>query len=119
VRRAGFVLSLEAVSALFLLLIAASSLSLFRFPETDASGFFACSDAAAVLAKAHAFSEGSLQEKVDREGKLSGLCIEAISPSASASSCEGRGAAGEKFSFSIPVWQGEGVRNAQVSCWRA
>ena len=118
-RKTGFVLSLEAVSALFLLLIAASSLSLYRFTKPSASDFFACSDAAVVLAKAHAFSDGSLQEKVGRGGKLSGLCIEAASPLASASSCEGGEEADEKFSFSIPVWQGGSVQNAQVSCWRA
>jgi hypothetical protein len=118
-RNAGFVLSLEAVSALFLLLIAASSLSLYRFPEPSANDFFACSDAAVVLAKAHAFSGASLQEKVDRAAGLSGLCVEASSPSSSASSCESGKEAKERYSFSIPVWQGEGVEAAQISCWRA
>lgn len=115
----GFVLSLEAVSSLFLLIMAVAALSLYQFRLGGADGFFACSDAAVVLSKSHAFSDGSLQEKAEAASQLSGLCIEADSPLASASSCTGENQAqGEKFSFTIPVWQGGAVQSARVSCYR-
>lgn len=113
----GYVLSLEALSAVFLLLIAASSLALFRFPEERAQDFFACSDVAIVLSKSPAFADGSLQEKVQTASGLSGLCIEASFHDSSASACE-KEAQGEKFSFSIPIWQSGTVQVAEVACWR-
>ncbi len=114
----GYALSLEAVSAIMLLLMAVSTFELFQFPRENAHAFFTCSDSAIALSKTHAFSDGSLAEKVGLAGALSGLCIEANSPLASASSCGGATNAGEKFSFSIPVWQAGTLQDASVSCWQ-
>lgn len=117
-KKTGFALSLEAVSSLFLLLFAVSALQLYQFRQSNANDFFACSDAALALSKTRAFSGASLQEKVDGAGEFSGLCIEADSALASASSCAGEKETGEKFSFAFPVWQGGAVQDARVSCWR-
>jgi len=115
--KSGYLLSLEAVTAVFLLLIAASSLPLFRFQEDRPQDFFLCSDAAIVLSKSHAFADGSLQEKVQTASELSGLCIEAYSPLTSASSCEGEGADAERYAFTVPIWQSGALQEARVSCW--
>ncbi len=117
-KKMGFALSLEAISSLFLLIIAASTLPLYQFRQSSANDFFDCSDAALVLSKTRAFSDGSLQGKVGAAGEFSGLCIEASSPLVSASSCTGEKETGEKFSFTFPIWQGEAVQDARVSCWR-
>ena len=115
--RRGFLMALEAAASLFLLVIAASAIPIFHLQKTSAHDFFLCSDAAVILSKTNAFSDGSLQEKLDKAASLSGLCIGASSAAAFASSCEGNGA-GEKFSFALPVWQDGAVENATVSCWR-
>lgn len=117
-KKTGFALSLEAVSSLFLLIIAVFALPLYQFRQSGANDFFACSDAAVVLSKTRAFSDGGLQGKVDAAGEFSGLCIGASSPLASASSCTGEKETGEKFAFTFPIWQGGAVQDAHVSCWR-
>lgn len=117
--RNGFVLSLEAASSLALLLIAASALALFSFQEANAGDFYACSDAALLLSKSHAFSDGTLGERVAQVHSLTGMCAVASSPAASSSSCGGARDATEKFSFTMPVWQQGGLRSAKVECWRA
>ena len=93
----GYVLSLEAASALILLLVATSALQLYNFRQDSAGDFFACSDAAVVLAKSHAFSGEGLQEKAGQASKLSNLCISARSQLASFSSCGKPDGAVEKF----------------------
>ena len=116
-KKEGFLMSLEAACSLFLLII---SLSLFPAPSLQkgsAHDFFLCSDAAVVLLKSGAFSsQAALGEKTGQASGLSGMCISASSPGASASSCTGRGA--QEFSFSFPIWQHGSLSQAEVSCWR-
>jgi len=114
--RRAFLMLLEAASCILLLLFAASFLRLFYLRHASAADFFICSDAALVLAKSHAFSDGTLQQKVEDASLRSGLCISAESPQQSSSSC--KGGAPERYSFSIPIWQGGAVQSAQVGCWR-
>lgn len=112
----GFLFTLEAVSSVMLLIIAASFLPAFQLKKGNAETFFLCSDAAGVLIKSQAFSEGSLAGRVAELEGLSSLCIEADSGTqAAASSCPGQG--GERISFTFPVLSGGRIRNARVSCW--
>jgi hypothetical protein len=114
----GFLMSLEAAASFLLVLSAASLLPHLYLAENSAQAgdFFMCSDAALLLSKTNAFSGAALQEKVEKLSRLSGMCIEADSPDASASSCES--GAGEQFAFNFPVWQAGELRQASVSCWR-
>ncbi len=117
----GFLMSLEAALSLVLLLMALQALALYQPKQQEAGGFFLCNDAAIVLVKTGSFSDQSgLEGGIKKISSLAGECVEASSPSASASSCPGTPAhSAEKLSFSFPVWQGSAVETATVSCWRA
>ena len=113
----GFLFTLEAVSSLLLLMIAASFLPSFRLQESHADEFFLCSDAAGVLVKSSAFSGGHLQEKVAELENISSLCIEAGAEGAAASSsCPDT--RGDRYSFTFPVLLAGHIANASVSCWQ-
>ncbi len=125
VRRArmqrGFAMTTEAMFALLAVALAASTLLLFNFQKHDSGTFYLCSDAAIVLAKSGAFSQGGgLQEKVSKLSGLSGMCIRVKSSGAGmdAFECNGKREGGEKFSLEIPVWTGFGVEKAVISCSR-
>ena len=114
----AFLFSLEAAFSLTLVIVASAYLLAFAPQKESAGEFLACSDAAGALAKLRAFSsQEKLQAAVNEAGALLGMCIEAESDGASASSCtpdEGR--VGEKYSFSFPVWVEGRLKNARASC---
>jgi hypothetical protein len=114
----AFLFSLEAAFSLTLVLVAAAYLFAFAPQKENAGEFLACSDAAGALAELRAFSQRErLQAEVSGAGALLHTCVEAGSAGLGASSCkEGAGAAGEKYSFSFPVWKDGRVENAQVGC---
>jgi len=115
--RKGFLMSLEAAFALTLLLIAGSALPAFSQPKNAAPDFFLCSDAALALVKSDAFSDGSLQARLDSMHALSGMCFS--SGAAVSSGCAiAAQAGGEKLSFSVPSYQGGALRKLAVYCWR-
>ena len=111
----GFLMSLEAAFSLSLLVIAASALPAFRLEKSEAPSFFLCTDAALALARSGAFSDGSVQEKVDSMAGLSGTCIDAEGISSSAQECVAQPR--EKTSLTVPVFNGISVQNAEISCW--
>ena len=116
--RLAFLFSLEAAFSLTLAIVAAAYLLAFA-PQKDGAGeFLACSDAAGALLEMRAFSQQEkLQEAVSEAGALAGTCVEAGGAGLSAASCApGEGGAGEKYSFSFPIWKGGHVENAELEC---
>ena len=116
--RLAFLFCLEAAFSLTLAIAAAAYLLAFAPQKEGAGEFLACSDAAGALVELRAFStEERLQGAADDAGALLHMCVEAKSSGLNASSCEGsRGGAGEKYSFSFPVWKEGRVENAQAGC---
>ena len=114
----AFLFSLEAAFSLTLVIVASAYLLAFAPQKESAGEFLACSDAAGALAKLRAFSsQEKLQAAVNEAGALLGMCIEAESDGASASSCpRGERGRGEKYSFSTPVWVEGRLKNARTAC---
>jgi len=119
-RRLAFLFSLEAAFSLTLVIVAAAYLFAFAQEKENAGEFLACADVAGALSKLRAFStQESLQAEVNKSGGLLGTCVDAESDGVSASSCEaGRDGAGEKYSFSFPIWKDGSVKNANVGCYQ-
>ena len=117
-RQLAFLFSLEAAFSLTLVIVASAYLLAFAPQKEGAGEFLACSDAAEALAELRAFSsQEALGASVGQASHLSGACIEAGGANLHASSCEGGvGSAGEKYSFSFPVWKDGRVENAQAGC---
>ena len=118
-KRLAFLFSLEAAFSLTLVIVASAYLLAFAPQKESAGEFLACSDAAGALAKLRAFSsQEKLQAAVDEAGALLGTCVEAeVEGGAEVRSCKaGGGGAGEKYSFSFPIWDGGRVKNARVGC---
>ena len=113
----GFVMTTEAMLSLVFLSLAFSSLLLFSFPKHDSEAFYLCSDAAIVLAKTGAFSQGSLGRATEELSDLSGMCIRAKTGFAGPQPCIGA-QAGEKLALEIPVWGGTEASKATVFCSR-
>ena len=117
-RHFAFLFSLEAAFSLTLVVVASAYLLAFAPQEENAGEFLACSDAAGALAELRAFSsQGALQASVGEAGNLLGECMEAKGAGVNASSCgEGQSEAGEKYSFSFPIWKDGRVESAQAEC---
>ena len=117
-KRLAFLFSLEAAFSLTLVIVASAYLLAFAPQKESAGEFLACSDAAGALAEMRAFSsQEKLQAAVNEAGTLLGMCVEAESEGASASSCTpGEGGSGEKYSFSFPVWVEGKLKNARAAC---
>ena len=117
-KRLAFLFSLEAAFSLALAMVAAAWLFAFAPQKDDAGEFLACSDAAGALLEMRAFSQQEkLQEAVSEAGALAGTCVEAGGAGLSAASCApGEGGAGEKYSFSFPIWVDGKLLNARAAC---
>ena len=117
-KRLAFLFSLEAAFSLTLVVVAAACLFAFAPQKESAGEFLACSDAAGTLAELRAFStQEKLQAAVSEAGALLHTCVEAEGAGLNASSCEASANyAGEKYSFSFPVWKDGRVENARVGC---
>jgi len=117
----GFLMTLEAAFSLTLLIIAAAALPAFLPQKNSAPDFFLCTDAAAALANSGAFSDATglqLQGQVNSMHALSGMCVEASVPlGRQASSCAKAKEGKEKTQLTVPVFDGNFVQNAGVSCW--
>jgi hypothetical protein len=119
----GFLMSLEAAFALTLLLFAATALPAFSQPKNTAPDFFLCSDATLLLVKSGAFTDGSLQAKINEMHSLSGMCfsVHDLAGDISAKDCDSSSAK-EKTAITVPVWSSgipHGfVQKAAVYCWR-
>lgn len=117
----GFAMTTEAMFAMLLVALAASTLFLFNFQKHDSAAFYLCSDAAIVLSKSGAFSPlGNLQGKASEISGLTGMCIRVKNSGWGADTfeCNNKQEGDEKFSFEIPAWNGLAVEKAAVSCSR-
>ena len=116
-RHFAFLFSLEAAFSLTLVIIASAYLLAFSPQKENVGEFLACSDAAGALAELRAFSsQDALRASVGEAGEMLGMCVEAKGAGANASSCEGQSEAGEKYSFSFPIWKDGRVESAQAEC---
>ena len=114
-KRHAFIFSLEAAFSLTLVIIASAYLLAFAPQRESAGEFLACSDAAGALVELRAFStQEKLQAAVSEAGALLRTCVEAEGAGLRASSCEE--GAGEKYSFSFPIWKDGRVEEARVGC---
>lgn len=114
--RRGFLMTLEALSAVALLIIASAAMGAFAARAGTEGDFFLCSDAAVVLSKS-GFSPLDLQQRLSSMHSLTGMCVKAESAFASASSpCTEP--QGKTLAFSIPAWGAGSLQSATVSCWR-
>jgi len=107
---AGFALTLEALSALLLLLIALAALPLFSLPKSDAEAFFLCSDAAIVLSGAP--SSESLGEMAQELGAVSGMKITAGGENTAAQKPSGA----RTYAFTVPRWENGRLHKITILC---
>ncbi len=117
-RGRGFLMTLEAASAFFLLIIAASALVQFRLPKESAQDFYACSDAAIILSKSSGLSGADLLVEMGKMRALGGPCVSFELDYQHYSNCEIRVRQENIQAFNFPVWKAGVLQNATVACWQ-
>ncbi|MCX6772255.1 MAG: hypothetical protein NTV88_00595 [Candidatus Micrarchaeota archaeon] len=89
----------------------------FSQPKNNAPDFFLCSDATLLLVKSGAFTDGSLQTRLDDMHSMSGMCFS--SGAALSSGCSSTAPAGkDSLAITVPYYSGGTVSKAAVFCWR-